>query len=189
MGKLFWAYECRCWPATTLCTFRSIFFRVLLVHFCMVKINFASSIINTKLVVFWNVSYLVQLFEKSNRFKCSPFSDALHFDLYLLILPWGSFLFLSVQKDPKKRLSAHDLLVRPIKPTLCLFECILYKLAGFFHSDVVFLLFLFLFLCEFRRILSSACTTTWILTFPLTSLKQDLHLQPSKPIGYVQLLS
>lgn len=85
----------------------------------------------------------MQLFEKSNRFKCSPFSDALHFDLYLLILPWGSFLFLSVQKDPKKRLSAHDLLVRPIKP--CLFECLLYKLAGFFHSDVCFLTISFSF--------------------------------------------
>lgn len=58
----------------------------------------------------------MRLFEKTNRFKCSPFSDALLFGLYLLILPWGSFLFLSVQKDPKKRLSAHDLLVRPIKP-------------------------------------------------------------------------
>lgn len=188
MGKLFWAYECRCWHATTLCTFRSIFFRVLLVHFCMVKINFVSSIINTTLVVFWNVSYLVQLFEKSNRFKCSPFSDALHFDLYLLILPWGSFLFLSVQKDPKKRLSAHDLLVRPIKPFVFLSVYCTSWLDSFILM-FVFLLFLFLFLCDFRRILSSVCITTWILIFPLTSLKQDLHLLPSKPIGYVQLLS
>lgn len=104
--------------------------------------------------------------------------------LRLLTLPWGSFLYLSVQKDPKDRPSAQDLLVRPMKPFVPVSSS-LYKFAGFcgyFQSDLVFV-----FWSHFRDILSSACTMTCILTFPLTSLKQDLPLQHFKTSWYIHI--
>lgn len=98
----------------------------------------------------------------------------------LLILPCGSFLCLSVQKDPKDRSSAQDLLVWPMKPFEP-FQCWCYKFAGLWILPIwCGFLFLFPFLFDFRHILSSTCTTTWILTLPLTSVKQDLPSQHFK---------
>ena len=83
------------------------------------------------------------------------------------------FMNISVQTDPKNRLSARELLV--------------YN-SSFLHIDKqdvntiekINLNFVFTFCVTFRNILSSRCMKIRILIYHLTSMMQDLHLQLSK---------